>query len=98
MKILVITPVHHISGVADSLEKIGEVTYLDDPTIEEVCNLIPSFDAIYTNPNKSKVFIGQEVLRNRCSNPPKGLGHTSLEGQTDRHCQTTDEGSWSLGS
>ena len=62
MKILVITPVHHISGVADSLEKIGEVTYLDDPTIEEVCNLIPSFDAIYTNPNKSKVFIGQEVL------------------------------------
>ena len=62
MKILVITPVHHISGVAESLEKIGEVTYLDDPTKEEVCNLIPSFDAIFTNPNKSKVFIGQEVL------------------------------------
>ena len=62
MKILVITPVHHISGIANSLEKIGEVTYLDDPTIEEVCNIISTFDAIYTNPNKSKVFIGKEVL------------------------------------
>jgi len=62
MKILVITPVHHISGIVKALEKIGEVTYLDDPTLVEVCNLIPSFDAIYTNPNKSKVFIGKEVL------------------------------------
>ena len=62
MKILVITPVHHISGVAEALEKIGEVTYLDDPTLEEVCNLIPSFEVIYTNPNKSKVFIGKELL------------------------------------
>ena len=62
MKILVITPVHHISGIVEALEKIGEVTYLDDPTPEEVCNLIPSFDAIYTNPNKSKVFIGKEVI------------------------------------
>ena len=62
IKILVITPVHHILGVTKSLEKIGEVTYLEDPTIEEVCNIIPSFDAIYTNPNKSKVFIGKEVL------------------------------------
>jgi phosphoglycerate dehydrogenase-like enzyme len=62
MKILVITPVHHISGIVEALEKIGEVTYLDDPTPEEVCNLIPSFDAIFTNPNKSKVFIGKEVI------------------------------------
>jgi phosphoglycerate dehydrogenase-like enzyme len=61
-KILVITPVRHISGVADELESIGDVTYLDDPGIEQVITVISEYVAIFTNPNKSKVFIGREVL------------------------------------
>jgi len=61
-KILVITPVRHINGVDISLEKIGNVTYMDDPSLEEVLEIIQDFDAIFTNPNKSKVFIGKELL------------------------------------
>jgi len=61
-KILVITPVRHIAGVPEILETIGEVTYLDDPSVNQVIAEIESYDAIFTNPNKSKVFIGKEVL------------------------------------
>lgn len=61
-KILVITPVRHITGIATMLESIGEVTYLDDPSPSEVIAVIGAYDAIYTNPNKSKVFIGKELI------------------------------------
>ena len=56
-KILVITPVRHIKGVSEALEATGEVTYLDDPSVEEVISVIGDYDAIFTNPNKSKIFI-----------------------------------------
>ena len=61
-KILVITPVRHIKGVVPSLEDIGHTTYMDDPCLEEVLKIINDFDAIFTNPNKSKIFIGKELL------------------------------------
>ena len=61
-KILVITPVRHITGVPEILEATGQVTYMDDPTLSEVIAAIGEYDAIYTNPNKSKVFIGREVI------------------------------------
>ncbi len=61
-KILVITPVRHIAGVPEILEDIGHVSYMDDPTLEEVIDVINEYDAIYTNPNKSKVFIGRELI------------------------------------
>lgn len=61
-KILVITPIKHIAGVSETLEQIGEVTFLDDPSAQEVKDIIHKYDAIFTNPNKSKVFIGQEIL------------------------------------
>ena len=61
-KILVITPVKHITGVSEMLESIGDVTYLDDPSMKEVIAEIEPYDSIFTNPNKSKVFIGMEVL------------------------------------
>ncbi|MBF0126890.1 MAG: hypothetical protein HQM02_06725, partial [Magnetococcales bacterium] len=60
--ILVITPVRHIRGVAEILESIGTVTYLDHPTLAEVIEHLPGQQAIFTNPNKSNVFIGQEVM------------------------------------
>jgi phosphoglycerate dehydrogenase-like enzyme len=61
-KILVITPVRHIIGVPEILESTGEVTYMDDPSKEEVISVIDGYDAIFTNPNKSKVFIGKDIL------------------------------------
>ena len=60
--VLVITPVKHIAGVAETLESIGQVTYMDDPSASEVIACIAMYDAIYTNPNKSKVYIGKEVI------------------------------------
>ncbi len=61
-KILSITPIGHIRGVKRSLEEIGDLIMLDDPTTEEVLNLIKDVDAIYTNPNKSKVFLDKKVF------------------------------------
>ena len=61
-KLLVITPVKHICGVQVEMEKICATTYLDDPTVGEVIDIIQDYDALFTNPNKSKVFIGEEVI------------------------------------
>ena len=61
-KILVITPVRHITGVCEVLESFGEVTYLDDPSLSEAVEAIKGCDAVYTNPNKSKVFIGPQLI------------------------------------
>lgn len=61
-KILVITPVTHIKNVPEVLQSIGEVTFFDDPSLDQVLEIISGYDAIYTNPNKSKVFIGRELL------------------------------------
>ena len=61
-KILVITPVQHINGVKETLESFAEVTYLEDPSLQAVIEIIEPYDSIFTNPNKSKVFIGPELI------------------------------------
>jgi phosphoglycerate dehydrogenase-like enzyme len=61
-KILVITPVRHIAGLPEILEATGKVTYIDDPTPAEVIAVIRDYDAIFTNPNKSKVYIGPDLM------------------------------------
>ncbi len=63
-KILVITPISHIKGVEEQLESAGQVTYLDDPSIDDVKRVIKNYEAIFTNPNKSKVFLGKDLLEN----------------------------------
>ncbi len=62
MRILVITPVKHIAGISQALESLGEVFYMDDPTENEVCEVINNYDAIFTNPNKSRVYLGKELM------------------------------------
>lgn len=44
------------------LEDIGEVSYMDNPSPRDVIDVIKDYDAIFTNPNKSKVFIGRELI------------------------------------
>jgi phosphoglycerate dehydrogenase-like enzyme len=61
-KILVITPILHIEGLIDKLKNIGDVTYLPDPTEEEVLNNVKRMNVIFTNPNKSKVYLGEKVI------------------------------------
>lgn len=60
--ILVITPIRHIDGVSAILEKAGRVTYLDDPSEAQVLERIGKFEAIFTNPNKSNVYLSKKVL------------------------------------
>ena len=61
-KILVITPVSHISHVASGLAEIGQVDFLDDPSSRELKSVLQDYDVIFTNPNKSKIFLGPEIL------------------------------------
>ena len=61
-KVLVITPVQHINGVKEILESFAEVTFLDDPSLEEVIEIIGSYDSIFTNPNKSKLYLNGKIF------------------------------------
>lgn len=62
-KLLVITPIKHIANLAIYLEKNFIVDYLDDPSQADLKKIIHAYDAIYTNPNKSKVFLGEDILQ-----------------------------------
>jgi D-3-phosphoglycerate dehydrogenase / 2-oxoglutarate reductase len=60
--ILVITPIKDISGVYDSLQKAAGVGFLPDPRTEEVLSIIKDHEAIFTNPNKSRVFLSKSLI------------------------------------
>lgn len=60
--ILVITPIEHISGVREILENVGSISYHPDPTQEQVMQLVQEHDAIFVNPNKSKVYLSDELM------------------------------------
>jgi len=62
INILVITPIKHIDGLYEKVSRMGRVTYLPDPTLNEVLELVSEFNVIFTNPNKSKVFLGSKVF------------------------------------
>lgn len=61
-KILVMTPVHSIDGVLGILKKTGRVTYLPDPGEREILSRIKGFNALFTNPNKSRVFLSKKLM------------------------------------
>ena len=61
-KCIVITPIKHISGVEDTLKSFCDITVIEDPSLEDLIEVMPDYDAIYTNPNKSKIFLGPEIL------------------------------------
>ena len=60
--ILVITPVRHIAGVPETLAAAGEVTFMEDATPAEVLAVIGEYEALFTNPNKSNVYISRELM------------------------------------
>ena len=62
IKILVITPIDHISGLKTKLKKIGEVVINEDPKKTFILKNIKKFHAIYTNPNKSNIFIDRHII------------------------------------
>ena len=60
--ILSITPIEHIKNVKNQLNKIGNLKILPNPNSNQVAKEIHKYSAIFTNPNKSKVFIGKKIL------------------------------------
>ena len=62
INILSITPIGHINNIKDELKKIGKLKVLNDPSSKEVEKMIYKFDAIFTNPNKSKVYLGEKIM------------------------------------
>lgn len=61
-KILCITPIKHIPNIEDALKKLGDLTIIDDPLPEDLKLIDNDFDIIFTNPNKSKIYIGSELF------------------------------------
>ena len=61
LKIGIITPVRHIKNVFERLETIGDVVYLPDPYENELSDLW-NCHILFTNPNKTKIFLGEKIL------------------------------------
>lgn len=66
MKIAVITPVKHLSGIEDLLSTKGEIFYLEEGTKSEVRDLLlrENIDTILCNPNQQTYKIDHELLDN----------------------------------
>ena len=83
-KLLIITPVKHISNVFQDLNKYFNVKYLPDPYEDDVLNIIGQFDCIFTNPNKSKIFLGPKILASASNlkvicTASTGVNHIDIE-------------------
>lgn len=63
-KLLIATDITNINGLGDKLADAFDVTYLPSFTTEDVCAVPSDIEAIFTNPNNSKVYFGEEALRN----------------------------------
>lgn len=84
-KILVTTPISHLSGLRDLIRTKGEVYFLERGKKNEVRNLIlkENINAILCNPNKQGYIIDEELIKgtkikliNTCST---GLNHIDLK-------------------
>ena len=64
LNILVITPVRHIKNFQKNINLLGKVVYLEDCSSNDLKKIINNFDIIFTNPNKSKIYLNKEVIKN----------------------------------
>jgi phosphoglycerate dehydrogenase-like enzyme len=62
-RILCITPINHIDGLEIKLKDVGVLKIIDDPSEDEFKKLVSDFEIIFTNPNKSKIFLGADNLK-----------------------------------
>lgn len=97
MNILCMTPIEHLDGAVDLINKCGEVTYKPNIKVSELKNVLIENEIthIFTNPNKQNFFLNHIVLAgtnveviNTCST---GLNHIDLE-----YCKIKDIEVWSL--
>ena len=97
MNILCMTPIEHLDGAVDLINKCGEVTYKPNIKVSELKNVLIENEIthIFTNPNKQNFILNHSVLTgtnveviNTCST---GLNHIDLE-----YCKIRDIEVWSL--
>ena len=62
-KILIITPVKHIKGLLNKLKKIGKIKMIENISNAQFINIKDEYNALFTNPNKSKIFLGEKNLK-----------------------------------
>ena len=65
-KILCITPIKNIPEVFDRLNNFFEIIYLPNANFDDVLKLDQklkeSIDIIFTNPNRTKIYLGGDFL------------------------------------
>ncbi len=97
MNILCMTPIEHLDGAVDLINKFGKVTYKPNIKISELKKVLieNKITHIFTNPNKQNFILNHSVLTgtnveviNTCST---GLNHIDLE-----YCKIMDIEVWSL--
>lgn len=62
-KILIITPVKHIEGLLNKLRKIGIIKIIENISNAQFKKLKDEYNVIFTNPNKSKIFLDEKNLK-----------------------------------
>jgi len=60
--ILVITPILHIEGLMESLKKSGKLIIFENPSKNDLRKILIKANVIFTNPNKSKIYIGKDLI------------------------------------
>jgi len=63
-KILVITPVLHINNFEKLIRSLGQVDIVENIKLKEFKKNIQNYEVIFTNPNKSKIYLGYDNLKN----------------------------------
>lgn len=61
-KLLVITPIKKINLLKQKLKKNATVKIITDPTENYLKEIIHNYDIVFTNPNKSKIFFGKNLI------------------------------------
>lgn len=61
-KLLVATDISNIAGLGARLRDVFDVLYIEKFSAEDAAGCAPDIEAIFTNPNNSKVYYGREIL------------------------------------
>lgn len=82
------TDIKHLPGVEEKLKSRFRLTFLPDANRQSLMQVIEGYDAIFTNPNKSRVFISRELLvqarRLKCiATASTGTSHIDLNATRD---------------
>ena len=64
MKILCLTPIKHLDGIYEYLERYGRVYYSPDLNKEDFIYFdMDEYDTIFCNPNKQRYILNEETLQ-----------------------------------